>query len=336
MKSSLGLIPIVRYAVLCVFALVGNLACLSGTAIVRGEGIPFHGETVVKFATKDDAREAFLRRDRFTRSLSKFDLQSRMDQKEVDLASFLEFSADQFAPWTAEDRARLTPVVESLAKRLAALNLPLPKTILLIHTTGKVEGNAAYCRGPAIMIPPKYLKASSDRMEALLAHELFHVLSSHNPALRYRLYEIIGFQSCPPVRLPPNLSSRKITNPDAPELDCVLRIDVDGETVPCTPILFSEDAFEVGGGKTFFEYLKFQLLVLEPEGDSFRPRLRDGKPWFVVPQRPDLYWNIGLNTGYILHPEEVLADNFRDLIFQRPNLPTPRVVQQMLSVLQAE
>ena len=44
---------------------------------------------------------------------------------------------------------------------------------------------------------------------------------------------------------------------------------------------------------------------------------------------------IGANTKYIIHPEEILADNFVFLIDGRIDLPTPRIIEQMGNVLQA-
>ncbi|HIF31062.1 MAG: hypothetical protein ABGX07_00265 [Pirellulaceae bacterium] len=315
-------------------AVVYLMMAISTAVTTAEDALPLHGETTVRFANKAEATQAFQRVDRFIRSMSKFDLESRLDRSPARMSEFLEFSADQFVPWTDEQKKQIGPVVESLRKRLDRFNLPLPKTVLLVQTTGKVEGNAAYCRANAIMLSPRFLR-NPRRLESLLAHELFHVLSSHNPELRYRLYRIIGFQSCPPIPLPEALKARKITNPDAPELDCIVKIDVDGKTVPATPFLWAKSAYEPGQGKTFFNYMQFRLLVLKLTKDGFRPQLKDGEPWFVSPNnRADLYWNIGINTGYIIHPEEVLADNFRALVMKTPNLPSPRIPEAMLRELQ--
>lgn len=309
------------------------LCCVSvhGEEADQDAGVLLHRETRLRFATKEEAATAFRRRDRFTKSLTPFDLQSRLNKSEATVDELLDFSAEQSLEWTDEQKAKLTKVVESLEKRLRPLNLPLPKSVFLVQTTGKVESNAAYCRGNAIILPQRTIDGNRP-LESLLAHELFHVLSNQNPKLRYQLYDIIGFRSCPPIELTGELASRKMTNPDAPELDCVIRVDVDGETVPATPLLLAKDDFDPAAGQGFFAYMQFHLLVLEPKGDGYQPRLRDGKPWFTSPQS-DFYWNIGTNTGYIIHPEEVLADNFKALVMKTPNLPTPRIPQEMLRIL---
>ena len=49
---------------------------------------------------------------------------------------------------------------------------------------------------------------------------------------------------------------------------------------------------------------------------------------------PGFAEQIGRNTKYIIHPEEILADNFVFLINGRIDLPSPRVVEEMGQMLQ--
>jgi hypothetical protein len=41
---------------------------------------------------------------------------------------------------------------------------------------------------------------------------------------------------------------------------------------------------------------------------------------------------VGRNTGYILHPDEILAENFLHMINRTTNLATPRIVEEMANV----
>jgi hypothetical protein len=95
--------------------------------------------------------------------------------------------------------------------------LSLPKIVNLVKTTGAEEGHAFYTRDTGIMMPEKETdEADVLLLERTIAHELFHILSRRNPTLREKLYELIGFTKCGEVQFPPELKSRKITNPDAP------------------------------------------------------------------------------------------------------------------------
>ena len=61
----------------------------------------------------------------------------------------------------------------------------------------------------------------------------------------------------------------------------------------------------------------------------------------MVPQRitiepqqtPSYLEQIGKNTGYIIHPDEILADNFIQLVKENKKVPTPKIIEQMQSVL---
>ena len=123
------------------------------------------------------------------------------DHRRIDVA---EHTAD----WTPEELATLEQAVSAVAQQFAKWRLPLPETILLVKLTGNVDGGAAYTRGSAIMLPEQTLRWPRQRFERLLAHELFHILSRHQPELRQKLYGVIGFQPCGEIELPAALRKR--------------------------------------------------------------------------------------------------------------------------------
>jgi len=42
---------------------------------------------------------------------------------------------------------------------------------------------------------------------------------------------------------------------------------------------------------------------------------------------------VGRNTGYIIHPDEILADNFVLLVNQSKNVRSPEILEKMRAVL---
>ena len=48
----------------------------------------------------------------------------------------------------------------------------------------------------------------------------------------------------------------------------------------------------------------------------------------------DFYEQVGNNTNYTIHPEEILADNFALAIMEVSSLPSPWVVEEIRSKLQ--
>lgn len=311
-----------------------------GANVRAADELPLHGESVIRFAAPEQAATALSRKDAFLTAMSRFDLQSRLKtDSQVTAEDYGKFAAQQALPWQAADIERLTLAVRSLAERLRPLTLPLPKQVLLVKTTGLDEGDAAYCRANAVVLPKsKIEQLTPDRLERLLAHELFHVLSNQNPKLRRELYGIIGFRVIEPLKLPPELQNRKITNPDAPVLDCYLELEANGRKLLAAPLLIaSVERYDVQRGGTFFKYLQFRLMEIELVEQQGRPVLNDGQPVLLVPQEiPSFQSQIGGNTNYIIHPDEILADNFVHLVFGTRGLATPRIVDEMRRILSAQ
>jgi hypothetical protein len=48
------------------------------------------------------------------------------------------------------------------------------------------------------------------------------------------------------------------------------------------------------------------------------------------------YEQVGRNTDYIIHPEEILADNFEYLLIGKPNLPSPDVQRRLAAALRSQ
>jgi hypothetical protein len=317
--------------------LLGILAALRCGASASAQDVPFHNGTVVKFASTAQGMEILSKRDRFLNSLSAFDRQSRVEtDKEVSEQDFLEFIRSHVRPWADSERVKLSTVIASLQQKMAALKLPFPQAVWLVKTTGREEGNAAYCRGTAIVLPQDKVQGNESELERLLAHELFHILSANDSEFRAKCYKAIGFRIVLPIEFPPTLQARKITNPDGPSLDALIDVMLEGEVCSAVPILYSERTFDASAGGPFFKYVTFRLLIVEEQGGKWRPRLRDGQPWLVTPGKvPDFGRQIGANTGYIIHPDEILADNFVHLVFQTPGLRSPEVIERLRESLRS-
>lgn len=293
---------------------------------------PLDGQHVWRLADLETAKKTLTTRDRFIAALSPFDRQSRLKVgREVGEAEFLEFVAAQVLEWTATDAKVLAEVTSTIRDKLAPWRLPLPDAVLLIKTTGHEEGQAAYCRGAAVVLPERIVSGPRERLRKLLTHELFHILSSHNPKLRETMYDIVGFKPVSEVELPEPVRARRITNPDAPGMDFYIEASIDGHKRPLIPVLYSrKEKYDLKQGGEFFSYLEFKLMELDPRNQGLAVRLIDGQPVLHEPERvPDYGAQIGRNTKYIIHAEEVLADNFVLLIDGAKDLPSPRVVEAL-------
>lgn len=293
-----------------------------------GADVNLREGSVVRFASASEGAEILGRKDDFIQRLSPFDRAARMKtDRSVSEEEFLKFVRGSVLTWNESEKARIEEAIAAIRPALDKLPLSLPKTITLVKTTGAEEGGAFYTRDSAIMMPEKETdKADVLLLRRTIAHELFHILSRNNPALREKLYESIGFAKCDEVEFPSDLKSRKITNPDAPRNDHAIRVRVAGQEVSAVPILFSTaPKYDVSRGGEFFNYLELKFLLTPTS--SAQPALAS------VEDASGFFEQVGRNTNYVIHPEEILADNFAMLILDEHNVPSPEILEKMRLIL---
>jgi hypothetical protein len=268
---------------------------------------------VIAFATIEQGRKLLSQKDDFVTRLSPFDRAARMKtDRNVSQRDYLRFVRGNVLAWTPAEEVAVESAWAGLEPKLTEMLLPFPEKIYFVKTTGAEEGDQEYTRANALIFPESALAAAKlPSLKATIAHELFHVLSRNAPELRDELYAVIGFRPCGEVPFPPALVSRRITDPDAPRND-------------------------VAKGGQFFQYAQLKLLVVQRAGDSpsatahYDPanvRLLD------VDQVHGFYEQVGRNTNYTIHPEEILADNFRLLLLGEADVRSPEVLQNLATAL---
>ncbi len=289
----------------------------------------------VNFFSKKDASDLLARNDVFIDALSPFDRSSRLKtSSEVSQKQFLEFASKQAKDWTEDEMKIITEIVSGIDNKFNSYSLQLPREIPLIKTTGLEEGNAAYCRRNAIVIPETIL-FHQDQLEDLLIHESFHVFSKNNLKIREKLYKIIGFTSCPELNFPRELLNQKITNPDAPLNNFYTELLTNNGFINVIPVLFSDEPYNTDRGGEFFDYMQFKLLSVKIEDECCTPVYNGDQLALHGPNEvPDYFQKIGRNTEYIIHPEEVIAENFTMMINKRFNVPNPGIIKKMNQILE--
>ena len=304
----------------------------------KAGGFQLQPGTVVRFSSVEEGRKVLARRDEYLAALSPFDRSARLKTAAaVDEKTFVKFVTGEVVAWSREEIAVITTSLEAVSARLTGYKLGFPAEIQLVKTTGKEEGGAAYCRSNAVMLPARMVSRKKKAMVGLLLHEFFHILSRNQLELRDKLYRIVGFLPCGDVRLPPALELRKLTNPDAVGSRYRVEVQVDDDLFSVVPVLYSSsEKYDEKKGGEFFRYLVFRLMAVKEVGGKWVPALEDGEPRLLDPAGvKDFHRKIGKNTGYIIHPEEVLADNFVLLMMGKQKVPTPRILEEMARLLKA-
>jgi hypothetical protein len=295
-------------------------------------------KTEVTFATIEEAKAILTNRDEFIAALSPFDRAARLKTDQlVTEREFLGHVGSSVLPWSESETNKLARVCKAIGNKVVKWNVPLPPKVLFIKTSGKEEADAAYTRQNAIVLPQSEVRSSQAALEKLVAHELFHVLSRSQPDLRKRLYGLIGFTPINAVDYPDELRERKITNPDGVQDGWLITVTNLGRPSPTIPILYATtDRYNPAKGGEFFQYLTFKLLAVTNVSGHWQPELAGGHPVLLEPTEAQGYVEqVGKNTHYIIHPDEILADNFVQFLDGETNAPSQRIIDGMRGILNA-
>lgn len=288
------------------------------------------------FASVAKGKEMLLVKDEFIKQLSPFDRSARLKvKKDVTEKEFLIFISRQVLSWQTDEQKKVLMAIEKIKLGLAKFCLDFPNTIYLIKTTGKEEGDAAYTRGQAIIIPQNRLESPQERLNHLVAHELFHILSRYQRELREQLYQIIGFKKYTKHIFPIALEDQKITNPDAPRNLHWIRIKFKNDLFWAAPILFSKTKrYDSEQAESFFQYLEFRLLLVSST-DGELPLISDEYDFKMVKveEVSGFFDQIGRNTQYVIHPEEIIAENFSFIVLGKNQLPSPKITEGIRKLL---
>ena len=144
-------------------------------------------------------------------------------------------------------------------------------------------------------------------MDYLMAHEAFHVLTRADSALREELYLAIGFRACETTELRPCSPSSASRTPTRPK-SAAIRL-TRGEVIPF--VHFAPEPIDVTKGLGV--HARTSWLPVDRHDGGYRAR--DER--LTTDSLEGLYEQVGRNTEYLIHPEEILADNFA-LLFRAP------------------
>ena len=318
-RAPQGVVTCFRAVAILVVLLIPTTAAQAQQAVTQVSSCT-NSDTLsasVSFADLHRARRILARKDQWARQLSDFDMGARQRTAEpTDLREFLDFAADAVRDWTVPEEESWQVLVDKLSDAMNGLNLHLPK-IDLVKTSGEEEFGAAYTRGNAIMIPESFVSLpTTDSRGAyfLLAHEMFHILSRNDALLRDDLYALLGFTRVDGFEYPAELEDRRLSNPDAFEYLHTLTVQSGSESVNVVPVIQSLLPLnEVIHLPNFFEAVDIVLLSIDAgTGEA----LRDGNGDLIKYNFGNTNWVPLMlrNSPYIIHPEEILADNFATLM----------------------
>lgn len=217
-------------------------------------------------------------------------------------------------------------------------NIQLPSQINLIKTESKNYGKTVfYTREDNIIIPAPQIHLGNEKLlREVLIHEIFHIYTRFNPDKKEKLFAVIGFNKIDSVVFSSFVQERVMYNPDATNYHYAIDLKVKGKSIKAVPIIYSNyPTYE--RGVPFFQHIVFQLFPIEKINDSSSIYKINVPNVGLNPESlSDFKQQIGKNTNYIIHPEEVAADNFKLLILSKGNTdkyPSPKIMQDIYNII---
>lgn len=242
------------------------------------------------------------------------------DREQV-LKDYKKFLQKDISDFTEEEATFVKEAFYEAYERCKVLNInTFPKNIRLIKTKGRYYGPSVYyTREDAIVIPANVLvERNLASFTDVMLHEIFHIYSRYDLEKQKELYALIGFRTLEKLDIPEPLAKRLLLNPDGVNYAQGIELNQQNATFTAVPLIVSISDYRPQENN-YFDYISFNLYVVEKtDKNSYKVRTESGyKSIIKYRQISDFNRQIGDNTDYIIHPDEVLADNFVLVVNQK-------------------
>lgn len=271
--------------------------------------------------TKDDIEGYFSKVSRTDIEIQSKNIYPDSASRSKILADYKSFLRDDVKDFTAEDRDFLGKILKEIGRVLYKIDPDiLDQDINLIKVGGRHYGPSVFYTRENNIIIPAYELAKREEliMRSILIHEVFHIYSRFHPEKRQELYAMIGFKplgiAIEDIEMPDEIRNTILLNPDG--IDNTYYIDLsdeEGNTYQCIMLTSSEFHQYSAANVGYFPHLTTNFFPIEPNavgGYSIMTNELGMSPLNLRSVYRSLWDQIGDNTMYIIHPDEILADNF--------------------------
>ena len=237
---------------------------------------------------------------------------------------FIQTDVCDFTPDESVFIAKTMSEAYSLCNKMSGTLFP--EDIKLIKTHGKHYGeDTYYTRENLIIIPEQSLKKrDSETFLKVILHEISHIVTRLRPTLKTKLYAIIGFnRMANPLIIKDSLKKRLLSNPDGIELDWVTELTTtNGKNVYAIPLIYANDSTYNPEKPDFFQNMGWNYFEITPSVSSKEIEvvtIGDKQKSTLNTTGLTTLFKDKFNTEYIIHPDEIVADNFSILIYSLKN-----------------
>ncbi|MDB4443609.1 hypothetical protein N9157_03770 [Saprospiraceae bacterium] len=197
-----------------------------------------------------------------------------------------------------------------------------PKEIKLIKTHANHYGHGAYyTRENCIIIPKDELDLrNKEGFLETMFHEISHIYTRFHPEKQRALYKLIGFSNIGNMSnllIKEELKSRILLNPDGINFAYHIELkEKSGRPYSAIPIIKSNETRYIESKNDFFNYIDFSLYKISIQHGVQVKTDAEGNSTINMDNVPNFFEKITSNTDYIIHPDEIIADNFMYLMMR--------------------
>ena len=284
------------------------------------------------FASKEEAVEILKSLDYYFDSYSRYALDYKTDKKDATLQDQMDFAIQQMDEFSEDEKIKIDALLAEMTAdaQEAGVTLPALDNITFVKTTQLEEcGSHAYTHGTMIFFGDSLLdsfESNRDYAKEIIWHEIFHCLTRNNPDFRKDMYSIIHFTvNDTDYGVPEVLKDSYIPNPDVEHHDAYASFNINGEMKDCYLVFYASKPYEKKGD-VFFECMGIALVPTD-----------GSNTFYTSDQCSNMNEVMGSNTGYLIDPEECMADNFRfAMTYGRDGkeYQSPEIIDAILSYLE--
>jgi len=286
------------------------------------------------FSSKEEGKYLISLQDTFINNLSPFDLEARCNFKDATKYDYLLFCRNNVLNWTDENIILIDGLLKEIDGEFKQRGMVIPfiDNINLVKTTSKEEGGAmGYTRGNTIYVADYIMYKPKVKIKEILTHELFHILTRSSFPFKQEMYSIIRFTALDKIidLTTMNQRCRFVSNPDVSNSCSYIELkDWDGKEHRLLMTTLARSNYH---GGSLFKYIQPYFLELDSEhnimtyGDNLPVRKSIYGEYYK-----DFIMKVGQNTGYMVNPEEILAENFRIAILgEIDEVPNPEIINNI-------
>ena len=301
------------------------------------------GKISHRYASAEEGRELLLANRAYYENFSQNDIDFRMAKSGATLDELLVSAGQEVRSFSFLEKLFIDSRLAKMARTLEKNGYELPPLdeIVFIKTDMETEAGASgYTHGTQIYLNSKVIMVYSllhfvpgvgNYADELLWHELFHCLTRCNPDFRSQMYSLIHFTvTDSDFELPPGVREYYISNPDVEHHDSYATFSIDGRDIDCFAAFVTTMKYEEAQS----DFFSCGTTALIPT---------DGTDIYYTPEQAANFDEVfGTNTGYVIDPEECMADNFMLAMLygidgkEQKGYPNPEIIRGIIDIVSRE